>query len=560
MNVILDAFRNVAVIVVFAYPITRYSATQKAQSMILSPKDKLALMCIFGALSICGNLTTTDVFNRAILNSGLIGPVVGGVIAGPAVGFFSGVAGGLHRLTMGGFTSIADTLAIIFGGLLGGAFYWRFQRKRMHFLYSFGAGLLASIINQMLILFVAEPIILAVTFIKWTGLMTVIINAFGTGIFTSIVDNVQSRQHSIGTSYAETATEIAQKTMPVIKNQMDDKVAQEIVEIIYAAINKGAVAVSNGKTLLAFKGEGGDTHNPGDPDVPLTAGFIDRDEKYRVANSKHELGCLVAGCVHDAVIIAPIHCGKERMGYLHVYKVGDVVHPPDIKLVTGVAEMLGIQFQNARLEEQAKLLARAEYAALRSQINPHFLFNTIGAIKLQVREDPVKAQQLLLALASFFRRTLESGEEMIPLSEELQCIEFYLSLQQARFGDRLRVEYDILPDYMSFIIPAFVIQPLVENCFNHGFSENVDVLLIKISGRIEKDCLILRVEDNGKGIPEEVIEAVKKDVVVKRMGVGLTNVNRRLRSIYGQDFVLRFENLHPGAVVEVMIPLEAEHG
>jgi len=124
----------------------------------------------------------------------------------------------------------------------------------------------------------------------------------------------------------------------------------------------------------------------------------------------------------------------------------------------------------------------------------------------------------------------------------------------------LRVEYDILPDYMSFIIPAFVIQPLVENCFNHGFSENVDVLLIKISGRIEKDCLILRVEDNGKGIPEEVIEAVKKDVVVKRMGVGLTNVNRRLRSIYGQDFVLRFENLHPGAVVEVMIPLEAEHG
>ena len=557
MNIFLDVFRSVAVIVVFAYPITRYSPVQRALSMILSAKDQLALGCVFGVLSICGNLTTTEVFNSAIINSGLLGPVVGGVIAGPIVGIFSGMLGGLHRLTMGGFTNLADCYADILSGVLGGIIFWRFQQSRMQFLCTFSAGLSASILNQFLILLIAEPAVLALTFVKWTSFVTVTVNALGAGIFTSIVHNVQSRQYSIGTSYAETATEIAQKTMPVIKSRMDAEVAGQLAEIIYAAINKGAVAISTGETFLAFRGNGDDSHLLGDSDVPLVAGFSSRTEAYRIANSKRDIGCRVPGCVHDAVIIAPIYCGKERMGFLQVYKVFDVVHPPDVKLVTGVAEMLGLQFQNARLEEQAQLLARAEYAALRSQINPHFLFNTLGAIKLQVREDPVRAQQLLLTLASFFRRTLETGAEMIPLSEELQCIEFYLTIQQARFGDRLRIEYDILPECLDFTVPAFVIQPLVENCFNHGFSEKVDILRIKISGKLQQGWCTVRIEDNGAGIPEEVIEAVKFNKVIKRMGVGLTNVNRRLKSIYGQSCALHLENLHPGAVAEVMIPSEA---
>ncbi len=556
MNIFLDAFRNVAVIVVFAYPLTRYSAIQRALSKLLSSKDRIALLCIFGSLSICGNLTTVDLFNGAVLNSGLLGPVLGGVIAGPLVGVFAGLMGAVHRLTMGGFTMVADAIAIVLGGAVGGAFFWKYPQSRMFFVFSFIAGLSASVLNQILILVVAEPFILARTFVRWTGLMTVTLNAFGIGIFTSIVHNVQSRQYSIGTTYAETATEIAQKTMPIIKSQIDTAVASDLVNIIYAAINKGAVAISNGKTVLAFKGAGDETHVQGNSDVALTAGFTSRTEEYRVANSRREIGCTISGCMHDAVIVAPIYCGKERLGFLHVYKVGEVIHPPDIKLVTGVAEMLGIQFQSARLEEQAKLLARAEYAALRSQINPHFLFNTISAIKLQVREDPLKAQQLLLALASFFRRTLETGEDMIPLSEELQCIEFYLTIQQARFGERLRVEYDIPTECMGMAIPSFVIQPLVENCFNHGFSEKADVLLIKISGRVQQGSFFVRIEDNGGGIPVEVIEAVKRDQIVRRMGVGLTNINRRLKSIYGHQEMLHLENLHPGAVVEVRIPLE----
>ena len=554
MNIFLDAFRNIAVIAVFAYPITRLSAMQRAQGMLLSSNDKLILICVFGLLSVCGNITTTVVFNQAILNSGMIGPVLGGVIAGPTVGYLAGLFGGVHRLTLGGFTAPADAVANVLGGLIGGAFFWYFRNNRMHFRTAFFAGLSASIINQILILFIAEPAILALTFIKWTGFVTIVINAFGTGIFTSIAHNVQSRQYLIGTSYAETATEIAQKTMPVIKSHMDDEVAVNLAEIIYAAINEGAVAISNGSTLLAFKGDGDDAHFSGDPDVPLTQGYVNRSEEYRLANSKREISCPVAGCVHDAVIVAPIYCGKERMGFLHVYKVGDLVHPPDVKLVIGVAEMLGIQFQNARLEEQAKLLARAEYAALRSQINPHFLFNTISAIKLQVREDPVRAQQLLLALASFFRRTLESGQEMIPLAEELKCIEFYLTLQQARFGERLWVEYDISPECMQIAVPAFVIQPLVENCFNHGFSQKANALRIKISCKLQQGKFAVRIEDNGNGIPDEVIEAVRQDQVIRRMGVGLTNVNRRLRSIYGQECALHLENSHPGAVVELTIP------
>jgi LytS/YehU family sensor histidine kinase len=134
---------------------------------------------------------------------------------------------------------------------------------------------------------------------------------------------------------------------------------------------------------------------------------------------------------------------NEQVWFLHLYKVRDAVHPPDVKLVTGIASLLGLHFQSRRLEIQAQLLARAEYAALRSQVNPHFLFNTLSAIKLHIRQDPAQAQQLLLALASFFRRTLEMKDEFITLSEEVESVELYLTIQRARFGDRLCVEYDI---------------------------------------------------------------------------------------------------------------------
>lgn len=549
MDVLLDSVKNVSVTALFAYPLTRFSALRRAMSMMPAVSDSLFLGLVFGGLSICGNLTTTVVFNQAILPSGLVGSVVGGVIAGPKVGLLAGLIGGLHRYAMGGFTAVPDGMTIVLSGLLGSIFYWRFKENRMLFMYSFFAGLLASALGNVLILLLAQPPILAVTFVKWTGLINSLVNGVGTGIFTSVVRSEQSRQHSIGTSYAKKATEIAQETLPVIKERMDESVARDLVGIIHSALKAGAVAITNGETILAMKGEGSRIHLAENRDLALAKDFTGFHDEYRVANSKEEIGCKVPGCPHDAAIIAPVYCGNERLGFLQVFKIGEAVYPPDIELVTGVAKMLSSQFNNAKL-------ARAEYAALRSQINPHFLFNTLSAIKLQIREDPSQAQNLLLALASFFRRTLETSEDIIPLSEELKCVEFYVTIQQARFGDRLKVVYEISPECMAVPVPAFTVQPLVENCFNHGFVDKINPLVIKITASNEQGIFVLRVEDDGVGFPEEVVKAVREDRLTRKMGVGLTNVNRRLKGIYGRHFSLALGNRVPGAFVEIQIQPE----
>lgn len=555
VNVFLDSVKNVSVIALTAYPLTWSGAIKRSVIRVSTQGDSVVLGCAFGLLSVCGNWTTTEVFNGALLNSGLIGPVVGGIIAGPVAGILSGLIGGFHRLTLGGFTMMPDFIATILAGLVGGAFYWRLNQKRMTFTWSFGAGLLASMFGNLLILAMAEPRILAVTFVKWTGLTSTLVNGIGTGVFISIVHNVQSRQHLIGINYAEKATEIAQRTLPVIKGTLEAGVARQIVDRIYEAAIADAVAITDGDSIIAFAGIGAEHHAPGSRDLELTKSLAGHAEEIRVANTKREISCRVPDCPHDAVLIVPLLCGNEQIWFLHVYKIRDAISPPDIKLVTGIANLLSLQ---ARLENQAQLLARAEYAALRSQVNPHFLFNALSAIKLQIRENPGNAQQLLLALASFFRRTLETNEDLIPLSEEMKCVEVYLTIQEARFGDRLQVIYDVSPECLPFQVPSFVVQPLIENCFNHGFSASGDKLIVKITGRYSDGVFKICIEDNGSGIPKEVIEAVKADRIIKKMGVGLTNVHRRLKSIYGQHCTFFIENKNPGAAVVITIQAEGK--
>jgi two-component system sensor histidine kinase LytS len=196
-----------------------------------------------------------------------------GDIAGPAVGFLAGMAGGLHRLSMNSFTMVPDCLATVAGGLLGGLLFWRFNDRRMSFVPSFLVGIAAGVINYLLILALAKPYILAFTFFEWTGLRSILAIGTGTGIFISIVNSVRSRVYSIGTSYAEKATEIAHKALPVIKGTLEAGVAEKLVQIIQESAIADAVAISDGQSVLAFAGEGSASHIVGGRDLALTGRF-----------------------------------------------------------------------------------------------------------------------------------------------------------------------------------------------------------------------------------------------------------------------------------------------
>lgn len=279
-----------------------------------------------------------------------------------------------------------------------------------------------------------------------------------------------------------------------------------------------------------------------------------------IANSHEEIGCAYKACPLDSVIVVALNCGDERVGNLEVYKVRDVIHPPDVKLVTGIAELISSQIYIARLRQKEQMLSKAEYDTLRSQINPHFLFNTLSVIKFLVRTEPEKAQHLILTLASFLRKNLKTTEDLIPFAEEMKCIEFYLTIQQARFGERLDVENVIESKCLDIAFPAFTLQPLVENSLNHGLASVDGALKVVVIAEIVANRMIVRVEDNGVGIPEEVIEAVKGNKVLGSMGVGLTNVNRRLKSIFRREYSFTIQNKHPGAMVEIQIPIATKKG
>jgi LytS/YehU family sensor histidine kinase len=360
----------------------------------------------------------------------------------------------------------------------------------------------------------------------------------------------------VGTTYAKIATAVARKVLPVIKNPLNEHNAAELAEEIFHAAKFGAVSITDGHKILAFHGIGCDHHLVGKAASPEITRLAEQGGE--VVNQKSEIGCSQPNCPLDSVIAVPICCGNERVGVLEVYKTRDVINPPDVTLVTGIAHLLSQQLNDARLTEQSQQLIRAEYNLLRSQINPHFLFNSLSVIKLFIRTDPEKAQSLLLSLAAFFRKSLQTINDIVTLAEEMQCVEFYLDIQKARFGERLQVDVVIDDDCLGTSFPAFALQPLVENALNHGLSEKKGQLCLLIEAHVVENVFTVAVTDNGIGIATAVIEAIQADMVLQSMGFGLTNVNRRLRSLYGDRARFCLVNKEPGTRAEIRIDLQGQ--
>lgn len=201
----------------------------------------------------------------------------------------------------------------------------------------------------------------------------------------------------------------------------------------------------------------------------------------------------------------------------------------DHRLLRSVARTLASALQNLRLrgrEQELRLLAsRAELKALRAQINPHFLFNALNAIAGLIEEDPRRADETIERLAQVFRYALRKPEsEWVTLGEELAFVEAYLSVEQARFGARLRVEFQIDPAANSIPIPAVTIQPLIENAIRHGVSSIDGVWIIRLRVALEDEALTVEVFDNGPGFP--------KNYSIGAGGHGLRNVADRLAGYY----------------------------
>lgn len=208
--------------------------------------------------------------------------------------------------------------------------------------------------------------------------------------------------------------------------------------------------------------------------------------------------------------------------------------------------------QEIREQEYTKLTTEAQLTALRSQINPHFLFNALTTIGYLIQTAPDTAFQTLMKLTQLLRSVLNSNGEFCTLGEELKLIENYLDIEKARFEERLTIEIDVPKDLESLRVPSLILQPLVENAVKHGISENKNGGTVKISAKIENTgdevTLKLEVYDSGSGRSE-------KDLPTSN-GIGLENIKGRLRSYYGNRAKLRFEkDVFSGSFARVDIPV-----
>jgi len=180
-----------------------------------------------------------------------------------------------------------------------------------------------------------------------------------------------------------------------------------------------------------------------------------------------------------------------------------------------------------RLQEQETLLLAAKIEALKSQINPHFLFNTLTSISSLIRSQPDTARMLIIKLSALLRRLMRSHEHFVSLREELESVDEYLDIEVVRFGQTLRVHKEIAPDTMDLVVPSMILQPLVENAIKHGLARKIGPGSITIRATRAEGRAVVEVDDDGMGFLMERLDQPMSS------GIGLANVRERLRVIYG---------------------------
>jgi two-component system LytT family sensor kinase len=229
-----------------------------------------------------------------------------------------------------------------------------------------------------------------------------------------------------------------------------------------------------------------------------------------------------------------------------------------LRLLVMVTTVLGVAipikiWNSARIEhrlaEQEKLLMAARVEALANQINPHFLFNTLTSITSLIRSQPETARMLIVRLSGLLRRLLRSQEHFVTLREELSAVDEYLDIERVRFGPNLRVETEIDPGSLDIIVPSMILQPLVENSIKHGLARKVGEGRITIVARHRAGHAVIEVIDNGVGMPTDRVASATDH------GIGLRNVNERLRVIYGANYALQLHSTAgEGTIARMEIP------
>ncbi len=234
-----------------------------------------------------------------------------------------------------------------------------------------------------------------------------------------------------------------------------------------------------------------------------------------------------------------------------IYATSVMVVGTELKIFNGVRIQM-------KLEEQHLLLLQARMEALQNQINPHFLFNTLNSVSSLVRFDPDTARELIIKLARILRRLLNSSDSFVPLREEVEFIDNYLDIEVVRFGrDKLRVIKELEPESLEMLVPAMLLQPLVENSIKHGLASKIEGGSIYLRSRRGAKAIIIEVEDDGVGMG--AAQLIEKPNGLGGTGIGMANVAERLKVLYGDTARMTIDSQDgKGTLVRLRLPVLEE--
>ncbi|MBS1158345.1 MAG: GAF:ATP-binding region, ATPase-like:Histidine kinase internal region:5TM Receptors of the LytS-YhcK [Proteobacteria bacterium] len=536
IELILTLLQQTCVYLVIAYLLSRTRIFIPLMHVTIRLPHRLTCYVVFSLFCIMGTYLGLKI-DDSIANTRAIGAVLGGVLGGPWVGLAVGFTGGLHRYSLGGSSAFACMVSTILEGLIGGVFHlYMMRRGRFDTLFRpLPVALLtlfAEFVQMSVLLLLVEPPAVARHLVEQIAVPMLLANSLGAGLFMRILldrRQLYERQSSV---FSTKALSIAARVEGLLRSGFNIDTSMQVARIFHEETGVGAVAITDTQNLLAFIGIGSDHHLPGTPiSSVLTLRAIERNEVIFADGNEVAYQCSISPkCPLGASLIIPLLGEEDRViGTVKLYEPRTRLFSTiNRALGEGIARLLSNQILAGRYMRQRELLAQSEIKLLHAQVNPHFLFNALNTLSAVIRRDPERACHLVLNLSTFFRNNLKRPSEEASLGEEVAHVAAYLEIEQARFLGQLVVDFDIPEDLRHIRMPAFSLQPVVENAIKHGTSQLLEVGHIRIAARAEGDMMLLSVEDNAGLYVEPA----------SRSGLGMHLVRRRIASRYGSSYGL----------------------
>ncbi|MDF7759965.1 sensor histidine kinase [Kosakonia cowanii] len=532
-NLVLLLLQQMCVFLVIAWLMSKTRLFIPLIQVTVRLPHKLLCYVTFSIFCILGTYFGLHI-EDSIANTRAIGAVMGGLLGGPLVGGLVGLTGGLHRYSMGGMTALSCMFSTFIEGLLGGLVHsFLIKRGRTDRVFNpFTAGAVtcvAELLQMVIILLIARPFESALHLVQSIAAPMMVTNTVGAALFMRILLDKRAMFEKYTSAFSATALKVAASTEGILRQGFNEENSMRVAQVLYQELDIGAVAITDRERLLAFTGAGDDHHLPGRPISSVwTQRAIETGEVVYADGNEVPYRCsLHPQCKLGSTLVIPLRGENQRVvGTIKLYEAKNRLFSSiNRTLGEGIAQLLSAQILAGQYERQKALLTQSEIKLLHAQVNPHFLFNALNTIKAVIRRDGDEAGLLVQYLSTFFRKNLKRPAEIVTLADEIEHVNAYLQIEKARFQSRLQIRLEVPEALAHLHLPAFTLQPIVENAIKHGTSQLLGVGEITLRASQQAQHLILDIEDNA-GLYQP-----KKDAG----GLGMSLVDKRLRARFGDE-------------------------